>query len=668
MQNREKPDDDFLCFRLIGAFSVADASGRSCALTGRKDRAVLAFLAAHTGRPIARDRLVELVWPGSSDGAGRASLRQSLSTIRKALAHESIFSVDRDTVMLNPDFAQSDVDRITNGDLALAENGVAPMANGEMFLDDLSGVSHEYDTWRATEQSRLAGLVAASLTDLAEQAEATQDYWRSVSCLSQLVSLDPLNENAMERLMRGLILAGRPNAAIQSYRRFEELLNKELNVRPGTRIQDVFRQAMKARAGHSGAGRNETPPSAKDPTAVDGPPALLVRPFRDLSADHTDVFFADGLTEDITIELGRFPGLSVMAPETGFEYRDTSIDAQEIVHDIGARYILTGSVRRTSKRMRVSAQLLDADNRHLVWAERFDRDLSELLDLQDDITASVVGAVAPQIEITEEFRAGRAEITSMSLYERALKAHHDLNIGKRNAGPEHVAQAISEAKHILEEQPEMPQALLVLAWGHFYSFLCRWPPDPQRAKEQALNAAERLLAVEPDNVHALTVRGEIRASLGEHSAALADYRKALEINPNFTWNLFFMSVCEALMGMPEEARKHANRGLMLSPKSRNTGVSAAYLALAFASFSESNLEDTVHWGELAVATQPNVPYRRLLLAACYGLMDQRKKAHEHLRALNALAPELVSDFTAGNVQIYLDPQLDDLLREGFAGL
>ena len=143
MQNRENSDEYLYFFRLIGAFSVTDASGKSFALSGRKDRAVLAFLAAHPGHPVARDRLVELVWPGSLEGAGRTSLRQSLSTIRKALAHDSILTVDRDTITLNAEFIRTDIDRLRNGDLKVGESEVAPIANGEMFLDDLSGISSE---------------------------------------------------------------------------------------------------------------------------------------------------------------------------------------------------------------------------------------------------------------------------------------------------------------------------------------------------------------------------------------------------------------------------------------------------------------------------------------------------------------------------------------------
>lgn len=664
MQNRKRPDENLFYFRLVGAFSVTDAYGNTCTLPGRKDRAVLAFLAAHPDRPIARDRLVELIWPVSAEGTGRASLRQSLSMIRKALAHEGLFSVDRDTVTLNAASIRRDVDRIETGDFVGRETEVAPMANGEMFLDDLNGVSPEYDTWRATKQSQLSGLVAAFLITQSEGAEAAQDHQQSVSFLSQLVSLDPLNENAFRRLMQALILAGQPNAAVQRYRRFEALLDRELGIRPDPTTQDHFRRALAARSGLSGERPVETKVSPGPPAEVGAPPVILVRPFRDQSADRSDLYFADGLTEDITIEMGRFPGLSVMAPETGYAYRDSPADAHEIAREVGARYVLTGSVRRTPTRLRVSAQLLDADSRHLVWAERFDRDLSELFELQDDITASVVGAVAPQIDIAEEFRARRAEISSMSLYDQALKANHELGIGMRNADPDQVSRAISVAREILEKQPELPHALLVLAWGNFYCFLCRWPPDPEFAKAQALDAAERLLAVEPNNVHALTVRGEIEVSLGKYDEALRDYRRALDLNPNFTWALFFVSACEALMGRTQDAREHATRGLMLSPKGRDTGIATAYLGLALAGFSEGNLEDAVLWGERAIATQPNVPYRRLLVAACYGLKDELARGREHFQTLSEFAPGFISDFRSGRFQIFLDLRLDDLLRNG----
>ncbi|MCR9110982.1 BTAD domain-containing putative transcriptional regulator [Marivita sp. XM-24bin2] len=668
MQNRTFNGDSVWHFQLVGAFSVTDPFGKTCALPGRKDRAVLAFLAAHPGRAIARDRLVDLVWPNSIGGTGRASLRQSLATIRKVLDTDDLLTANRDTIVLSKESTSSDIEQLSNTLSEVVQGVVAPMANGEMFLDDLGGISSEYDNWRATEQARLTELIASSLFALAERAEDENDLDKSVSCLSQLATVDPLNEQAIQKLMRGMILAGQPNAAIQRYRRFEELLRRELNIEPASETRSVLQKAITVRGQRSSEMESVRPKVAQDTLELGETPTILVKPFRDISPDPADMCFADGLTEDISVELGRFPALNVIAADAGFAFRDASLGAEEISREIGVRYILTGTVRRTSHRLRVVAQLHDAERHHLIWAERFDREIRELFDLQDDITASVVSAVAPQVELSEELRVSRGKIKSMTLYDRAIKAYHDLKIGRLSTGPEQVNRAISEANSILKEQPDMPQALLVLAWGHFYSFLCRWPPDPEKSKLQALDAAERLLALEPDNVHALTVRGEIRCSVGEYEAALRDHQRALQINPNFTWALFFISMNEALMGKTEEAREHANRGLALSPKSRDTGISGAYLALALASFADRDLRHAIQWGELAIETQPNLPFRRLLVACCYGLTGDKEKASEHLQTAKTFAPGFVSDFRNGKTRMYLDPGLDNLLREGLAAL
>lgn len=668
MQNRTNRTGKTLELRLIGAFSMSDAPGKLRGLPGRKDRAVLAFLAAHPGRRISRDRLVELIWPGAADGAGRASLRQSLSTIRKALSHDDVLSVDRDTVTLNPDHVETDLARLVSGTLSQGEEALAPIANGEMFLDDIGGISAEFDSWRATEQAQLSRLVADRLRAAAQQAEAAQDHAQVVKLLMQLASLDPLNEEAVRQLMQAMILTGQPNAAIQRYRAFEDLLKQELGVRPERATQDLLRQATAKRAGSSGAERTERPAGQAQTPAPGDPPSIMVLPFRDLSEDREGTYFADGLTEDITIELGRFPALLVLASETGFEYRDAAADDEQIARETGARYILSGSVRRTPQRLRVSVQLSDTESRGQVWAERFDRVVSEVFALQDDITAAVVGAVAPQVEIAEQRRAGRGAIPSMSLYDRALKAQFELNIGQRTADPGRVDEAVALAEQVLDEDPGVTQALLVVAWGQFYRFLCRWPPDPEMAKELALQAANALLAIESGNVHALTVRGEILTSLGEYERAMRDYSKALDLNPNFTWNLFFMSICEALIGKADEAREHAERGLRLSPKDREIGVAAAYLALALAGFSEEDFPDAVHWAELSVTVHPTAPYRRILAAASYGLTGKIAEGREHLRALEQFAPGFLSDFESRRIGIFQNTAHDDLLRKGLSAL
>ncbi len=254
MQNRTIDGDRIWYFRLVGAFSVTDPTGRSCTLPGKKDRAVLAFLAAHPGRAIARDRIVELVWPNSMEGSGRASLRQSLSSIRKALGSDDLLTANRDAIVLSPESTTSDVEKLSDTLSDIDQGVVAPMANGEMFLDDLGGISTEYDNWRATEQSRLAELIASSLFVLAERAEAEHDLAKSVSCLSQLAAVDPLNEQAIQKLMRSMILAGQPNAAIQRYRRFEQLLKRDLNVEPASETRSVLQRAIAARSQRSSGG------------------------------------------------------------------------------------------------------------------------------------------------------------------------------------------------------------------------------------------------------------------------------------------------------------------------------------------------------------------------------------------------------------------------------
>ena len=210
MQNRQQETTNLLEVRLFGVPAFFRADSEPVRLPGRKDQALLAYLAVNSGISFGRDRLVELIWPGGAEGAGRASLRQSLSTIRKALGDRSgaLVSADRNTVMLGKGGLATDMATLEALEKDPTAHVTRTVWSGE-FLEGLSGISPAFDTWRATEQTRLSVLASHLLCKLAEKAEAERRFADAAALLTKALAIDPLAEATYRRLMRVQAAPGR---------------------------------------------------------------------------------------------------------------------------------------------------------------------------------------------------------------------------------------------------------------------------------------------------------------------------------------------------------------------------------------------------------------------------------------------------------------------------
>ena len=280
MQNRTQKGKTGLDIRLLGAFQCAGADGRPVSLKGRKDRAVLAYLAAHPGQGVARDKLVELVWPNSVVSGGRASLRQTLSVIRKELpagASEAIIA-DRDTITLDAAGLSTDVGEL---ELALSQPGKRSEATfrvGGTFLDDLTGISPEFEAWRGSEEARQVALALQYLSVQADLARKDGQVAEATALLSQAARLDPFAEPVGRDLMRAHSAMGRPDAALRYYSSLEVLLETELGVLPERETQDLARE-IRAQRNTVDSASPPAPPTAVEVGSELLQPAVLVAPF-----------------------------------------------------------------------------------------------------------------------------------------------------------------------------------------------------------------------------------------------------------------------------------------------------------------------------------------------------------------------------------------------------
>ncbi len=402
---------------------------------------------------------------------------------------------------------------------------------------------------------------------------------------------------------------------------------------------------------------------AKPPPLPDKP-SIAVLPFDNMSGDAEQEYFSDGITEDIITELSRFSSLFVIARNSSFAFKGESVDVRQIARELGVRFVLEGSIRRASKRVRITGQLIDSETGNHVWAERYDRDLEDIFDLQDEITRNVVGAIAPQIELAEIARVRGGKGTKFSSYDLALKAQALWYDGERLGSPDVLQKSIDVTKDSLKQDPRNVHALWTQAMAYFVQYLYRWGPAPDEALDHSWATVERIFEIDSSDPRGYAARGVVRHFRGEHNEAVADYRRAFALNPNFAVNIFMMAWCESMTEFTEEAREHAALGLRLSPRDNEIWLGVAYLALAQASFADGDFEKCREWGTLAIQMHPRAPIRRALMIACCAFNGDLEEAKEHAKFLDSFSPDFIPSVLRGDLTLYKLPEHNALLVEG----
>ena len=420
----------------------------------------------------------------------------------------------------------------------------------------------------------------------------------------------------------------------------------------------VYRWTYAADASTTGTGKKEGAPPLPDK------PSIAVLAFTNMSGDPEQEYFSDGITEDIITELSRFSGLFVIARNSSFSYKGQSVDVRRIARELGVRYVLEGSIRRAGNRVRINAQLIDKETGSHIWAERYDRDLEDIFDLQEEITSNVVASIAPQIEMAEIERVRRSQNTNLSAYDLALKAHALLYDGVRMGNPDVLEQAIETARQSLENDSRNVHALWTQVFAYHLLYIFQWGSSSDEVLKRAWAAIERLFEIDSSNAHAHMMRGAIYSDRGQHDAALADYRRAHEINPNSAWNLFTMAWGESLAGLTKEAREHAELGLRLSPRDMDFWLGVAYLALAQASFADGDFEKAKEWSKFAIQMHSKGPIRFTLLISSCGYLGDLEEAARQVESLNAFAPDFLIGVLRGEMNLYKMPEHNRLLVDG----
>jgi adenylate cyclase len=363
--------------------------------------------------------------------------------------------------------------------------------------------------------------------------------------------------------------------------------------------------------------------AADAPLSLPDRPSIAVLPFTNMSGDPDQEYFADGVVEDIITALSRAKSLFVIARNSSFSYKGKSHDIRQVGRELGVRYVLEGSVRKAGNRVRITGQLIDAASGSHVWADRFESDLCDIFELQDNVTSSVVGAIAPSLELAEISRA-KQKIGSLVAYDYYLRS---LAAFYRFTRTDH-EEALCLLQKAIELDPEFALAHAIKGhWHHGVRKSSGWDENQAQEKVEAERLAQRALELDRSDPRVLANVGvTLWWGLGRYEGA-AFIDQALEIDPNYALAWSFGGGVRLVLGRFDEAIKYCERALRLSPLDPRAFIPANVMAAAY--FLSGRYDEAVSWAAKALRQHRGYPPALQTIVASHamaGRVDAAKEA------------------------------------------
>jgi adenylate cyclase len=409
-----------------------------------------------------------------------------------------------------------------------------------------------------------------------------------------------------------------------------------------------------------GTSRLPRPAPSASASSLPDWPSIAVLPFANMSGDPAQEYFTDGITEDIITELARFHQLFVVARNSSFAYKGKAVDVRTVAKDLGVRYVLEGSIRKDGGRIRVTGQLVDAVNGNHLWADRFDRTLHDIFAVQEELTHSIVTAIAPHIEASELSKARRRRPNSLLAYEVAMCARSKGWEAYLKSDRTLREQAISEARAALAIDGRSTTALLTLAFAQWQHRVFATAADPRVAWAEGVAAATRAIEVDHFEPLAYAYKGLLLTfSLDgdQTDSALQNLRRAHELNPHDTVILTALAMGETAAGNAHAAISPLEHVLRLSPRDLTRHSLLQMLTIAY--LIAGQYERGVETGTRGVGEFPAHAPMHANLAMCLVGQGEVAKARAALDEARRLEPEYVRRGLEGGF-IFRKPA--DLLR------
>ena len=384
--------------------------------------------------------------------------------------------------------------------------------------------------------------------------------------------------------------------------------------------------------GQSAATAQPGSPASRAPVlALPDKPSIAVLPFQNMSGDMEQEYFADGMVEDITTALSRIRWLYVIARNSSFTYKGKAVDIKMVGRELGVRYVLEGSIRRASNRIRITGQLIDVLSGAHIWADRFEGGVEDVFDLQDQVTARVVGAIAPKLEQAEIERSRRKPTENLIAYDYYLQAVSCTHKFTQEANE----QALRLFQRAIDLDPEFATSFAQAALCYTQRKAYGWSANPKLDAEHAELLARKALNLAKDDPLVLACCAMALAFVvGQVEEGAGYAKKAIDLDPNFAAGWYWRGWTQIYLGKAE-AVEHFQRAIRLSPL--DPRIYTAYSGVAYGYFLAEQYDEASRWAEAALMENSKYLVAYLVAIASYALsgrLDDAKDACSRAMQLN----------------------------------
>jgi len=347
-------------------------------------------------------------------------------------------------------------------------------------------------------------------------------------------------------------------------------------------------------------------------------PSIAVLAFNNMSGDVDQQYFSDGISEDITTDLSKLPGLLVIARNSAFTYKDRAVKIEDICHELGVRYVLEGSVRKSGQRVRINAQLIDGTTGGHVWAERYDRDITDIFTVQDEVTADIVAAISPALTSIVSKQSSERETPVFEAYDYFLRGR-EFALLDTEAGMQQAQELLQKA---IDLDPSFSSAYSYLARCFALNEINNWGEPGQKSLARALELAREAANLNPANPHAHFTVGITALWLKKFELAQQEIKSCLEIDPNFSEGHAAMSMIQVYSGEPAQALDSLATAMRLDPHYRD--IDLHLLGLAY--FHLQEYRQAADALKRRLIRKPESDISRVLLASTYGHLGDFEKS------------------------------------------
>ena len=362
-------------------------------------------------------------------------------------------------------------------------------------------------------------------------------------------------------------------------------------------------------------------------------PSIAVLPFRNMTGDPEQEYFVDGVVEEITNAIAHYSWLFVIAGSASFRSKGKPVDLRRAARELGARYLLEGSVRRSGNRVRITGELVEATTDQQIWNHRFDGTLGDIFDMQDQVAAGVAGAIEPKLRLAEIERVSRKRTGSPDAYDLYLRAWAQGMKRTRDG----MAESARLARRALDLDPGYAPAMARLAICQMMRRNRHWIPNEGPESDEGIRMARLAIANARDDAQVLDLAGLVLSNLvGDNDAALSSIERAIELNPNFATAHGHHGLVLAFLNRPAEAIISVQRAIQLSPV--DPTMFAFYNALGLAHLTAGHYEEALGWIEAALRENSGLPALERKLSLC-GHLGRDQETANTLRRLRELHPD-----------------------------